>query len=231
MNDKVSLGRKLWARLFPRIPDFYGLLDEQCDLLVEALQSMLEFMETGDSDKAHEVRRLEKVGDQLKAHNIDALNRSFSTPFDREDIYMAVVRIDHVLNYAKTTMREMELLEITADRFTLEMTGQLKAGAVALRSGFGHLRNQPLAGESDARAARKTERRVEKIYRAALAEMFQGERYRTLMRKETTPDVHECLAFVVSSMKRREVYRHLSNASDRLAHAADLLHDIIVKNM
>ena len=30
-------------------------------------------------------------------------------------------------------------------------------------------------------------------------------------------------------MKRREVYRHLSNGADRLAHAGQTLHDIIVK--
>ncbi len=231
MSTRESPWGRLWGHLFPRMPDFYGLLGEQCDVLVKAMDAMLGFMTTGDTDMAREVRRLEKIGDQLKARNIDILNRSFSTTFDREDIYMAIVRIDHVLNYAKTTMREMELLEVTGDRYTLAMARQLKAGAVALQSGFQHLKSQPLAGESDARAARKTERRVEKIYREALVEMFQGERYRTLMSENTPLDTHECMDFVVSSMKRREVYRHLSNASDRLAHAADLLHDIIVKNM
>ena len=29
--------------------------------------------------------------------------------------------------------------------------------------------------------------------------------------------------------KRREIYRHLSNAGDRVAHAGECLHDIVVK--
>jgi len=29
--------------------------------------------------------------------------------------------------------------------------------------------------------------------------------------------------------KRREIYRHLSNAADRMAHSANTLHDIVVK--
>jgi hypothetical protein len=29
--------------------------------------------------------------------------------------------------------------------------------------------------------------------------------------------------------KRREVYRHMSNAADRLEHAAGVLHDIVVQ--
>jgi hypothetical protein len=40
-----------------------------------------------------------------------------------------------------------------------------------------------------------------------------------------------CVAMndVISIFKRRELYRHLSNAGDRLAHAGDNLHDIVVK--
>lgn len=37
------------------------------------------------------------------------------------------------------------------------------------------------------------------------------------------------LAQVVELFKRREIYRHLSNAGDRIAHAGDSLHDIVVK--
>lgn len=37
------------------------------------------------------------------------------------------------------------------------------------------------------------------------------------------------LSFVMEALKRREVYRHLSNASDHMAHAGDILHDIVVK--
>lgn len=34
---------------------------------------------------------------------------------------------------------------------------------------------------------------------------------------------------VVDMFKRREIYRHLSNGANRLARAADRLHNIIVK--
>ena len=34
---------------------------------------------------------------------------------------------------------------------------------------------------------------------------------------------------VIDIFKHREVYRHLSNASDRLARAGEVLHDIVVK--
>jgi len=37
------------------------------------------------------------------------------------------------------------------------------------------------------------------------------------------------LSFVMQILKRREIYRHPSNASDHMAHAGDILHDIVVK--
>jgi hypothetical protein len=41
--------------------------------------------------------------------------------------------------------------------------------------------------------------------------------------------VRACLDFVITRIKRREVYRHLSNAADRLAHAGEALRDISIK--
>ena len=59
--------------------------------------------------------------------------------------------------------------------------------------------------------------------------MYQGEEYLQLSKGSKAPAVRDCLDFVVSRIKRREVYRHLSNAADRLAHAGEALRDISVK--
>ena len=233
--------------MFPRMPDFHGLLNDQCDLVVRAMDEFVAFLETGDAAKAKEVRRLEHEGDKLKARNIDVLNRSFSTPFDREDIYRAITTIDEGLNYAKTTVREMEVLGIEPDTHMLEIARLLHQGAKALQTGFARLKANPLAAERDAAAVRKTERQTEKVYRKAIAELFDPEHYAQELaerRREPGEDlelllepmdqagcssVAKGLSFVMEALKRREIYRHLSNAADHLAHAGDILHDIVVK--
>ena len=55
---------------------------------------------------------------------------------------------------------------------------------------------------------------MEDIYREALADLFSGA---------------EDIAHVVKMLKLREVYRHLSNASDRGDEAANVIADIVVK--
>ena len=142
--------------------------------------------------------------------NIHALNEAFSTPIDREDIYRAITDLDKVVNYCKATVSEMDVLNVSPDKFTLEMTKQLQEGVAALVLGFGKLGGSPAGAQEDANTARKAERRVEKLYRVALAELFQGDDFKIMF-------------------KRREIYRHLANAADRMAHCANTLHDIVVK--
>ena len=228
-GDKDSVLIRLVDRVFPRMPDFYTLLNEQCDLAVEAMEVFVHFMEHGDIDKAKEVRALEKRGDKLKARNIDILNRSFSTPMDREDIYRAIASIDHIINYAKTTTREIEVLEVQPDVYMLELAVLLQGGTYALQRGYRKLTEHPAQAEEDAQAARKAERGAEKVYRRALAELFKAEGYIKELENHETDSKATAVTMVIDMFKRREVYRHLSNAADRLARAGEVLHDIVVK--
>lgn len=80
------------------MPDYYGMINDLCDLAVEAMSDFVEFMSSGNPDRAGGVRALEKRGDELKARNIDVLNKTFSTWMDRADLYRAIVTIDHIVN-------------------------------------------------------------------------------------------------------------------------------------
>ena len=230
MSDKSdSLVIRLINRVFPRMPDFYGLLNDQCDVLVEAMDAFVTYMESGREADAKMVRALEKRGDELKLRNSDILNRAFSTPIDREDIYRAITSLDMGLNYAKTTTREMEVLELSPDAFMLEMAVEYRHAAEALQEGFRKLKTDPADADNHANAARKTERNVEKIYRRALAKLFDADQLIAKLKASEQDSKTEAVLLVVEIFKRREIYRHLSNGSDRLARAADRLHDIIVK--
>ncbi len=223
------------------------MLNHQCDLLVEATEELLDFMRTNNPQHADGVIDLERQGDTLKARNLTALHQSFATPFDREDIYRSITAIDDILNYTKSTVREMRGLQLNPDEHTRDMAKLLHEGAQALQQGYQRLAKEPLLAEADAERARKTERSTEKIYRRALAELFDANHYvatltpeqqqtadslDVLMRELTTSEiaaVGSAVGFVVEIMKRREVYRHMSNAADRVVRAGEVLNDIIAK--
>lgn len=224
-----SVLSKVIDRVFPTMPDFYGLMNEQCDMLVKAMEAFVDYMGDGSEEKAQLVRSIEKEGDQLKERNIDILNRAFATPMDREDIYRAITTLDMLMNYAKTTTREMEILGVKPDKFMLEIAIEFRNGSQSLQQGFARLSTNPTLAEDDAAMARKAERNVEKIYRRALGELFNVDDMVEMLGSKKEGAEAQAMMKVVDMFKYREVYRHLSNAADRLARAADRLHDIIVK--
>jgi len=205
-----SLLARLLGRFFPKMPDFFGMLTEQCRQVCKTTGLLVEFMETANHDIGKQIRKDEHEADRVKIHNLHTLNEAFSTPIDREDLYRAIMDLDEVVNYCKTTVSEMEVLGLQPDKHCLEMAMHIKLGSDALLQGFGRLATTPGLAATDADAARKAERRVEKAYRRAIADLFQGDDY-------------------IHMFKQREIYRHLANAADRMAHCANTLHDIVVK--
>lgn len=209
-QDQASALRRLIDRVFPKTPDFFVMLADQCHQVTHTTGLLVDFMETGNPEIGSQIRRDEHEADRIKVRNLHALNEAFSTPIDREDLYRAIMDLDEIVNYCKTTVSEMDVLGLSPDKHCQEMAMHIKLGTDALAAGYGKLASAPSAAADDADNARKAERRVEKNYRHALADLFQGDDY-------------------IHMFKRREIYRHLSNAADRMAHCANTLHDIVVK--
>lgn len=209
-GEHPPLLRRWLDRLFPKSENFFALLSEQAIQVGHTTRVFVDFMATGDPALGLQIKQDEHEADTVKVRNIRKLNEAFSTPIDREDIYRAITDLDEIVNYCKTTVSEMSVLDIQPDKFDLEMAVDLNEGVQALIIGFGKLQSAPLAAQDDAERARKAERKVEKVYRRALANLFKGDDY-------------------IAMFKHREIYRHLSNAADRLSHCSSTLHDIAVK--
>lgn len=228
-SPRPSLWRRLWQQVVPEMPDFHGMLEAQADNLCVTLSMLSEYLNSGDEADADKLNEMVEQGHALRDTTLHQLYSSFITPIDREDIYTLAMAIDHILDYIKNTVREVELLQVEASECMQSMAAELAKGASSFAQGLARLR----AGEAEEVAAtvktREAERRVEDLYRDVLELMFQGEEYRQLVEGEEPPDVRACLDYVVTRIKRREVYRHLSNAADRLAHAGEALRDISVK--
>ena len=210
MNDQPPVFRRLFERVFPKMPNFFALLTEQCEHVAHTTGLLVEYMESGDPATGDQIRQDEHTADHIKIRNLHTLNEAFSTPIDREDLYRAIIDLDEIVNYCKSTVSEMSVLALVPDKHCLEMAMHIKLGTDALALGFAHLAKETATAAADADAARKAERKVEKAYRRAIAELFQGDDY-------------------INMFKRREIYRHLSNAADRMANCANTLHDIVVK--
>ena len=229
MKPTRSWWRRLWQQVVPTMPDFYGLLEEQADNLRATVAALADYLEEGDEALAPRIRALVEQGHGLRSSNLDLLHRTFVTPIDREDIYDLVNALDHILDYVENTVREVEVLRVPPDDLMRRMTAELGEGVASLALALARFHARETRDAADTVQTREAERRVEDLYRDALANMFQGQEYQELSTGSEPPSVLACLDFVMARMKRREVYRHLSNAADRLARAGEILRDICIK--
>jgi predicted phosphate transport protein (TIGR00153 family) len=193
---------------------FHKLMNEQASMTYEGLKLLIKYLETQDGEVAEELAAKENEADEIRRILIDELNRTFVTPFDREDIFALSRSIDDVMDYANTTVSEMVILKVEPTKFMLRIASLLKDAAYEIYQGVQRLEKNPSVATDHAQRAKTLENRVEGVYREAIADLFTG-----------PEDVHH----VVEMLKLREVYRHLSNAADRGDEAANIIADIVVK--
>ena len=194
--------------------DFLLLLQQQAAKTLEGLRALEAYSRDGDRQHAEIVVRAEAEEDELRRILIDELNRSFVTPFDREDIFALSRALDDVLDYAYSTVDEMEILKVEPDPFVHKMARLLREGAEELDLAVQTLKTRPQIANEHAVRAKQIENQAEKVYREALVDLFDG---------------IAAIEDVVYVLKMREVYRHLSNAADRGDEAANVIGDIVVK--
>jgi uncharacterized protein len=195
---------------------FHKLIQEQAAITYDGVKLLVKYFETQDQEIAEQLALKEKEADEVRRILIDELNRTFVTPFDREDIFALSRSIDDVIDYADSTVSEMVVLKVEPTPFMLRIATLLKDAAYEIYQAVQRLQKHPSVAIDHAQRAKALENRVEGVYRDAIADLFTG-----------PEDVHH----IVEMLKLREVYRHLSNAADRGDEAGNIIADIVVKKM
>ena len=192
---------------------FLKLIHDQAACTFEGMDALKAYM-GGDKSAAERLGKSEKDADEARRILIAELNKTFITPFDREDIFSLSRTIDDVLDYAYSTVDEMEVLNVKPTPFMLQIASLLRDAANELLMAVDRLELHPEVANEHAQRAKHLENQVEEVYREALADLFSGA---------------DDIKHVMKMLKSREVYRHLSNAADRGDEAANVVADIIVK--
>jgi len=193
---------------------FIRLVHDQASLTLEGLDAFKSYMYDQTEISAKLLTVKEKQADEARRILIDELNKTFVTPFDREDIFTLSRTIDDVLDYAYSTVSEMELFKVQATPYMQRIASLLRDATYELFMAVEMLEEHPKISGDHAQRAKALENRVEDVYREALADLFSN-----------VTDIEH----VLSILKMREVYRHLSNAADRGDEAANAIADIVVK--
>ncbi len=195
---------------------FIKLIHDQASATEAGMEALLAYLTDQNQASADQLTKIEKDGDEFRRILIYELNKTFITPFDREDIFALSRSIDDVLDYAYSTLTEIQLLKVKPTPYMLRITTLLRDAANELLMAVERIEDHPGVANEHAQGAKMLENKVEVLYREALAELFTGV---------------EDTKHVMKVFKYREVYRHLSNAADRGDEAANVIASIVMKKM
>ena len=186
----------------PATPDVLGKLREQTAITMKGMEALIAWS-LGEPGAADRLRECEHQADDCKRELRAVLTIAFTTPLEPEDIFELSTELDRVLNSAKNTIREAEVMEIGPDEAIAKMAAELANGVRDLNEAFEQLAAGARAAATEAadRAA-QSQSRVEKVYRQSMSALVAVDNLREVAAK-------------------RELYRRLARASDELREVAE----------
>jgi predicted phosphate transport protein (TIGR00153 family) len=131
-------------RFFPKTFNFFDLFDKQVGHAMEAANFFKEVVAQGSvSDEAmSRMAAIEHRADDVAHAIIDQLNKTFITPFDREDIHALAKQLDDIADMVNTILNRLRVYNITAvDKNLVEFSVVIEQSVRAVAKAVNGLRN------------------------------------------------------------------------------------------
>jgi uncharacterized protein len=201
--------------LVPQNREFFRLFGEASANAVEISRSLVRLLDEFPGSNGallREIKEHEHEGDRLTRALVDLLNRTFVTPFDRDDIYQLASAIDDVCDHVDEAAGNIAGYGVTEIRPKARAQGQvILRSAQKLDEAVACLEGFKDAGRQ-LHELRDLEDEGDRLNRSAIAELFSS-----------SDD-----AMVV--IRWKDIHEQLEEAVDACENAADVLEAILVKN-
>jgi predicted phosphate transport protein (TIGR00153 family) len=201
--------------LVPRTSEFYDLFNAAGQNALEAARQVdARFRSFPEREvRQAEVKELENRGDELTRQIIELVNTQFITPFDREDIYELAKAIDDVVDFIENASDLLTLYKIEQPMGqSLEQCRVLVAAAENLAQALAELRGLRNI-ERYLVAIKNLEDEADRIVRGAIASLFEN---------HVDP---------IEVIRWKDIFEALEDAIDACETAADVVGNIVVKNL
>ena len=202
--------------LIPREEKFFDMFEEAATILSRAAAKFLDMVTDFDrlAARSNEIKFEEHNADEVVERIIKALDRSFITPFDREDIHTLATRLDDILDNMEETAHRFVVFRIE------KPTPEAKAMAKIIQECCLHLEHAIRACRSmknattiqnDLKEITRLENEADKIYRDTDSALFSN-----------PPDI-------MLLIKWRELYGWLEETVDACKDVAMIISEIVIK--
>lgn len=201
--------------LLPREDEYFTLFLQMTEKIQEASTALVEMLQDESrSFEAHSknIKDAEHACDEVTHKITTKLNKSFITPFDREDIFALSVALDDVCDYIDAGARAILMYDITEiTDHTKHLAKVIQGQAMEIHSAVSML-NKPAGMNQHIVEIHRLENEADDIYFRAIGDLFH---------KQNDP---------ITVIKWKELYEILENATDRCESVANIIESIVLKH-
>ena len=203
--------------LLPREEKFFDLFEQMAKTMVVAAEELKKLVDTwADIDViVAKITEIEHECDTTTHQIMYQLNRSFITPFDREDITMLAHSLDDVVDFIHASADTMLLYKVkTPGQRAKELADVIVQITTVVQRVMPQLRQRGDVQQmlTFCVEINRLENVADKIFRSALTELF-----------DDTTDIAEVI-------KWREIYQLMESATDRCEDVANVLEGVALKH-
>ncbi|MGA8263820.1 MAG: DUF47 family protein [Ignavibacteriaceae bacterium] len=166
--------------------------------------------EKPDKDLLLKLRPLERRCDEVSSKVIKRLNKTFITPFDREDIFTLAKKLDDIGDMLMAASIRIDIFNVTkkinhADKLAAIVLQQIKELGIAIN-------DLKVKHINECKAVAVLETEADKVYHQAMKELFL---------EEKDP---------LNVIRKKDILSILEEASDKSQSAANVILSIFIKN-
>ena len=201
--------------LIPQKREFFDLYNRAAENIVAVSDRLVELLEgfpAGADELAAAVKELEHEGDRLTHELVDLLNRTFVTPFDRDDMYRLAGALDDICDHVDEAAGRIVSYGVSEIRL------QAREQAQVIRRSVGKLADAValLEGFQDSRRHLDELRDLEDVGDRILHDSVSS-----LFMARVDP---------LEVIRWKDIHESLESAVDACGYAANVLEAIVVKN-
>lgn len=196
---------------------FYKMFVETSQIIFETAKMFKDYMnDLSDSEsKLAVIKEMEHKGDQMQHEILKQLNKTFLTPFDREDIYMIAKNMDDIIDYMEASASRFVMFNVNEATLEAKQLCSLiydsSVEIITLLEELKNMRTSKLLSEKIIEVNR-LEEEGDRVSRKAIKDLFRS-------------DIP-----VIEVIKWREIYQFLEDTLDACEDVANVIEGVVMKN-
>jgi predicted phosphate transport protein (TIGR00153 family) len=198
----------------PRDEQFFDLFNQLAGHLATSARMLNDMFKEPQKAPEHckSIKDVEHKADLLTAAIIQRLDKSFVTPFDREDIHNVASSLDDVIDLIDGTARRYDMFHIKDTRpAAQQLAGILLRAGDEIQQAVQGIRKPAIVHQRVA-AIKRLEEEADAVYHEAVGALFSG-----------TPDPLDVI-------KWKEMYDTLERTTDSCMGVGQALQSLSLKN-